>query len=203
MSKPFTYALLLAAMLGLAACEQSAEDKVESAKENASEAMESLGEAAKDTGAAIEQKTDEVLGKEPTTGEKVEDAAGKAADAIEEAGDEALMLARSGIPVVVDPVMIATAGDRLMREEAVAVYEELLLPGAALGDVPALLTAIRSVLARAPWRQMLTRGDSPRQQVGYAGNPEEPDTNNSRSRKQHRICTVVPDTNPLFSHYRQ
>ena len=36
------------------------------------------------------------------------------------------------IPVVVDPVMIATAGDRLMREEAVAVYEELLLPGAAL-----------------------------------------------------------------------
>ena len=63
--------------------------KVESAKENASEAMESLGEAAKDTGAAIEQKTDEVLGKEPTTGEKVEDAAGKAADAIEEAGDEA------------------------------------------------------------------------------------------------------------------
>lgn len=37
-----------------------------------------------------------------------------------------------GLPVVVDPVMIATAGDRLMREEAVAVYEELLLPGAAL-----------------------------------------------------------------------
>ena len=34
----------------------------------------------------------------------------------------------------------------------------VLLPGAALGDVPALLTAIRSVLARAPWRQMLTRG---------------------------------------------
>lgn len=38
----------------------------------------------------------------------------------------------AAIPVVVDPVMIATAGDRLMREEAVAVYEELLLPGAAL-----------------------------------------------------------------------
>ncbi len=36
------------------------------------------------------------------------------------------------IPVVVDPVMIATAGDRLMQEEAVAVYEELLLPRAAL-----------------------------------------------------------------------
>ncbi len=37
-----------------------------------------------------------------------------------------------GIPVVVDPVMIATAGDRLMQQEAVAVYEELLLPRAAL-----------------------------------------------------------------------
>ncbi len=36
------------------------------------------------------------------------------------------------IPVVVDPVMIATAGDRLMQQEAVAVYEELLLPRAAL-----------------------------------------------------------------------
>lgn len=89
MGKPFTYALLLAAMLGLAACDKTPEDKMESAKENASEAMESLGEAAKDTGAAIEQKTDQILGTEPTTGEKVEDAAGKAADAVEEAGDEA------------------------------------------------------------------------------------------------------------------
>ena len=34
----------------------------------------------------------------------------------------------------------------------------LLLPGAALDEAPALLAAIRSVLARAPWRQMLTRG---------------------------------------------
>lgn len=42
------------------------------------------------------------------------------------------VLAGADVPVVVDPVMIATAGDRLMREEAVAVYEELLLPGAAL-----------------------------------------------------------------------
>ncbi|MDD3329404.1 MAG: DNA oxidative demethylase AlkB [Zoogloea sp.] len=32
------------------------------------------------------------------------------------------------------------------------------LPGAALGDAPALLAAIRSVLAGAPWRQMLTPG---------------------------------------------
>ena len=42
------------------------------------------------------------------------------------------VLKDADIPLVVDPVMIATAGDRLMREEAVAVYEELLLPRAAL-----------------------------------------------------------------------
>lgn len=53
----------------------------------------------------------------------------------------------SRIPVVVDPVMIATAGDRLMREEAVAVYEELLLPEAAL-LTPNLDEA--AVLLRAP-----------------------------------------------------
>ena len=34
----------------------------------------------------------------------------------------------------------------------------VLLPGAALGEAPALLAAIRDVLARAPWRQMLTPG---------------------------------------------
>ncbi len=34
----------------------------------------------------------------------------------------------------------------------------VLLPGAALAEAPALLAAIRSVLALAPWRQMLTRG---------------------------------------------
>ena len=38
---------------------------------------------------AIEQKTNEALGKEPTVGEKVEEAADDAADAIQEAGDEA------------------------------------------------------------------------------------------------------------------
>ena len=34
----------------------------------------------------------------------------------------------------------------------------VLLPGAALDDAPALLAAIRDVLARAPLRQMVTRG---------------------------------------------
>lgn len=89
MNKPLTYALLLATALGLAACEKTPEDKMESAKESVSEAMENLGDAAKDTGAAIEQKTNEALGNEPTTGEKIEDAASDAADAIEDAGDEA------------------------------------------------------------------------------------------------------------------
>ena len=87
--KPFTYALLLAAMLGLAACEKTPEDKLESAKESAAEAIESMGDAAKETGEAIEQKANEVMGTEPTTGEKIEEAADDAADAISEAGDEA------------------------------------------------------------------------------------------------------------------
>ncbi|MCW1937280.1 hypothetical protein OMD46_14825 [Pseudomonas sp. MDMC_285] len=71
MNKPLTYALLLATALGLAACEKTPEDKMESAKESVSEAMENLGDAAKDTGDAIEQKTNEALGNEPTTGEKL------------------------------------------------------------------------------------------------------------------------------------
>ena len=88
-NKPLTYALLLATALGLAACEKTPEDKMESAKESVSEAMDNLGDAAKETGDAIEQKTDEVMGTEPTTGEKIEDAASDAADAIENAGEKA------------------------------------------------------------------------------------------------------------------
>lgn len=36
------------------------------------------------------------------------------------------------VPLVVDPVMVATSGDRLLRDEAVAAYREVLLPRAAL-----------------------------------------------------------------------
>ncbi len=36
------------------------------------------------------------------------------------------------LPLVIDPVMIATAGDALMLEEAIAVYEECLIPMAGL-----------------------------------------------------------------------
>jgi len=59
--KPFTYTLLLAAVLALAACEKTPEDKMESAKESVSEAAESVGDAAEDTGEAVKQKTEEVM----------------------------------------------------------------------------------------------------------------------------------------------
>ena len=61
MQKPFTYTLLLAAVLALAACEKTPTDKMESAKESVSEAAESMGDAAEDTGDAIKQKTEEVM----------------------------------------------------------------------------------------------------------------------------------------------
>ena len=54
-----------------------------------SEAMENLGNAAEETGEAIEQKTNEALGNEPTTGEKIENAADDAANALEDAGNKA------------------------------------------------------------------------------------------------------------------
>ncbi len=41
-------------------------------------------------------------------------------------------LAPRKLPLVVDPVMIATAGDALMLEEAIAVYEQELMPLATL-----------------------------------------------------------------------
>ena len=39
---------------------------------------------------------------------------------------------RGAFPVVVDPVMVASSGDRLLVEEAIAGYRELLLPMAAV-----------------------------------------------------------------------
>src|SRR5690606_25756260 len=40
--------------------------------------------------------------------------------------------ARRSIPLIVDPVMIATSGDQLLREDAVAALKERLLPLASL-----------------------------------------------------------------------
>lgn len=39
---------------------------------------------------------------------------------------------QSRIPLVVDPVMIATSGDRLLQDDAIALYEKELFPGALL-----------------------------------------------------------------------
>jgi hydroxymethylpyrimidine/phosphomethylpyrimidine kinase len=44
----------------------------------------------------------------------------------------AFLAARSGLPVVVDPVMVATSGAVLLREDAIAAVREHLLPRAAL-----------------------------------------------------------------------
>jgi hydroxymethylpyrimidine/phosphomethylpyrimidine kinase len=43
-----------------------------------------------------------------------------------------LLRARSSIPLVIDPVMVATSGDLLLQQEAVAVYETELFPLAAV-----------------------------------------------------------------------
>lgn len=69
-----------------------------------------------------------------------------------------------GITVVVDPVMIASTGDALLEPEAVALYQELLLPlarlitpnlpeaerllGAAIADAAGLESAARTLAAR-------------------------------------------------------
>jgi len=44
----------------------------------------------------------------------------------------AILASHQSIPIVVDPVMIATSGDALLRDDAIAIYEEQLFPRAAL-----------------------------------------------------------------------
>ena len=44
----------------------------------------------------------------------------------------AILANHPSIPVVVDPVMIATSGDPLLQDDAIAIYEEQLFPRAAL-----------------------------------------------------------------------
>ena len=45
---------------------------------------------------------------------------------------EELRPQNGGLPLVVDPVMVATSGDRLLQPEAVAVYQRRLFPSATL-----------------------------------------------------------------------
>ena len=94
MKKPITYALLLSATLVLAACDNKPEDKVESAKASLSDAADNLSSAASDATDALKEKTQEVMGHEPTVGDKVHDATDDAADALKDAGDKVLYSAR-------------------------------------------------------------------------------------------------------------
>ena len=77
MQKPFVTALLLAATLGLAACDSEPQDKLDAAKE---------------TQAAAEQKLEQISEQTPTSEEVIEaanDAAAEAADNTEQALDDA------------------------------------------------------------------------------------------------------------------
>jgi len=82
-------------------------------------------------------------------------------------------LAGVTVPVVLDPVMVATSGDRLLADEAVAALVARLLPlaavvtpnvpellalvGAEIGDADGLLRAGRALLAKGP-RAVLAKG---------------------------------------------
>ncbi len=55
-------------------------------------------------------------------------------------------LEQSAIPLVVDPVMVATSGDPLLRDDAVALYRERLFPRATL--VTPNLDEVRTLLGR-------------------------------------------------------
>ena len=79
------------------------------------------------------------------------------ADALEEAnaergtrnaekGDAARGTLRSAFPLVIDPVMVATSGDPLLRDDAVALYRERLFPRATL--VTPNLDEVRTLLGR-------------------------------------------------------
>ncbi len=65
------------------------------------------------------------------------------ADALERS---AIRNPQSAIPLVVDPVMVATSGDSLLREDAVALYRERLFPRATL--VTPNLDEVRTLLGR-------------------------------------------------------
>ena len=45
MRKPFAFALMLAAAMGLAACDKASEDKAQDAQQHAEQAQEKMGEA--------------------------------------------------------------------------------------------------------------------------------------------------------------
>src|SRR5690554_5531031 len=62
MQKPFLTAVLLAATLGLAACDSEPQDKTDSAKESLSDAAQSVKEAAKENKGSHEQQDEQMKG---------------------------------------------------------------------------------------------------------------------------------------------
>ena len=82
MQKPLTYALLLATTLGLTACGEKSDKKVEPAASTAAPATQSIESAAKQAGEAVEQKAAEVT-------EQAADTAKEAGAAVEQKAAEA------------------------------------------------------------------------------------------------------------------
>ncbi len=60
MQKPFLTAVVLAATLGLAACDSEPQNKTDAAKESVSNAAQAVKEAAQDTKEAIEHKSEQL-----------------------------------------------------------------------------------------------------------------------------------------------
>jgi hypothetical protein len=59
MHKPLTYALLLAATLGLAACDKASENKAEDAQESAQDAQESMQDSVEESNDAAQERAEE------------------------------------------------------------------------------------------------------------------------------------------------
>jgi hydroxymethylpyrimidine/phosphomethylpyrimidine kinase len=72
------------------------------------------------------------------------------------------------VPMVIDPVMVATSGDALVREDAIALYRSRLFPRAAV--VTPNLDEVRTLLGRevSTVREMHTAGAELRERYGCA-----------------------------------
>jgi hypothetical protein len=73
--KVFTYSLLLAAALGLSACDETPENKTSPARGSAAESVKPMNEPFKDGADATGQKYDQRMGNDPANSEKIENPA--------------------------------------------------------------------------------------------------------------------------------
>lgn len=58
MQKTLVYTLMLAATLGLAACDKASENKAEDARESAQDARESMNDAVKESNEAVQESAE-------------------------------------------------------------------------------------------------------------------------------------------------